>query len=125
MPVLQLLKRLFRFSRRKERHQVRLRILLKTPDGQEKDFYTEDLSESGFRVTVPVSELTRGGGGKGDLELDIVLKDDAPPAHVSAKPTWTRRMPDGTHESGWTFTEYLDQARERISAFLRTLGRGP
>ena len=122
MPVLQLLKRLFRFSRRKERHQVRLRILLKTPDGQEKDFYTEDLSESGFRVTVPVSALS---GGKGDLELDIVLRDDAPPVHVSAKPAWTRRMPDGTHESGWIFTEHLEQARERISAFLKTIGRGP
>ncbi len=124
MPVLQLLKRLFRFSRRKERHQVRLRIRLKTPDGQEKDFYTEDLSESGFRVTVPVHSLT-GGGGRRDIELDIVLKDDAAPAHVSAKPAWTRRLPDGTHQSGWIFTKHLEQARERISAFLRTLGRSP
>ena len=92
-----------------------------TADGQEKEFFTEDLSESGFRVTLPILELT--GGARGDLELDIVLKDEDAPAHVSAKPAWTRSMADGTHTSGWMFTEYLEQARERISTFLRE--RGP
>ena len=42
---MRLLKRLIGLVCRKERHQVRLRIQLKTPGGQEKQFVTEDLSK--------------------------------------------------------------------------------
>ena len=118
-----LLKRLFGLVHRKARRQVRLRILLKTPDGEEKEYFTEDLSESGFRVAVPVHAIT--DAAQGDLELDIVLTEGDAPAQVGARPVWTKRMPDGTQQSGWMFARYVAQAQERISAFLKSLGRGP
>ena len=118
---MRLLKRLFGLVRRKGRRQVRLRILLKTPDGEEKEYFTEDLSESGFRMAVPVSAIT--GVAQGDLELELVLTEGDVPAQVAARPVWTKRMPDGTEQSGWMFARYVAQAQERISAFLKALGR--
>ena len=118
---MRLLKRLIGLVCRKERHQVRLRIQLKTPDGQEKQFVTEDLSEDGFRVAVPVHELS--GGSQGDLELDIVLDEADEPAQVAVRPAWTKRMSDGSQQSGWQIARYVEQARERISVFLKGLGR--
>ena len=119
---MRLFKRLLGLAHRKERHQVHLRIRVKTPDGQEKQFLTEDLSENGFRVSVPIHALSEGG--KGDLELDIVLNEAEAPAQVAARPAWTKSMPDGSQQSGWMIADYVGQAHERISAFLKGLGRG-
>ena len=118
---MRLIKRLVGLVCRKERHQVHLRIQVKTPDGQEKQFVTEDLSENGFRVSVPIHAIS--DGGKSDLELDIVLNEGEAPAKVTARPAWTKQMPDGGQQSGWQIARYFEQAQDRISAFLSGLGR--
>ena len=117
---MRLMKRLIGLVCREERHRVHLRIQVKTPDGQEKQFFTEDLSEGGFRAAVPIHALS--GEVRDDLELDIVLEEEQPPARVAARPTWTKSMPDGSQQSGWQIARYVEQAHERISAFLKGLG---
>ena len=93
-------------------------VRVKTPEGGEEQFWTNDLSESGLRMVISsLSDLT--GGGR-DIELGLVLAEAEEPVWVVAEPIWTTRTPDGRQSSGWMFSQFPQNGQEQIAAFLRS-----
>ncbi len=110
--------RIFGKGRKKERLEVRVPVRVKTPEGREEQFWTDDLSESGLRMVVSsLSDLT---GGRRDVELGLVLAEDEDPVWVVAEPIWTTRTPDGKQSSGWMISQFPQNGQERIADFLRS-----
>lgn len=114
---MRFLSRLFSKGRRHGRVEARLRVTIGT---QEEGYWTEDVAEGGIRVNVGkqlfLSDLT---GGSRDVVLHLELPGDQP-ASVHGESIWTKRTEDGRLETGWMFTRYDGDAKERLHAFVES-----
>jgi hypothetical protein len=67
-----------------------------------------------------VASLAELTGGYRDVGLAILIGGDEGPARVVAEPIWTRRRDDGGQSSGWMFSQYVGNAKDRLMAFVDT-----
>ena len=113
---MNLFKRILKAKRKNDRKDVQLPVLAKTSSGGEERFWTDDLSESGLRMTVfSTYQLV---GANRDTELRIVFKEYEEPVRVISEPIWTKRLEDGRMSSGWMFVRFLGDNEQRLADYI-------
>ncbi len=116
---MRLLRRLFGKERRCDRVDISVDVEVEVKNGEPRQFQSEDLSETGLRLDISgVSSLAELTGGHRDVGLGIFVGEDQARARVVAEPIWTRRREDGGQSSGWMFSQYIGDARERLGDFV-------
>ena len=116
---MRLLRWVFGKERRSERVDIAVDVLVEVKDGEPKQYRTEDVSDTGLRMdisgVVSLAELT---GGYRDVGLAILIGGTENPVRVVAEPIWTRRREDGGQSSGWMFSQYIGDAKDRLASFV-------
>ena len=101
-------------KRREKRVSAHFRVTI----GQsEEHYWTEDVAIGGIRIHLGKQlSLSDFHGGSREIPLEIEL--DTGPIIVYGEPIWTMRMEDGQLSSGWLFSRFDDDGRERLKAFI-------
>ena len=105
-------------KRRDARVNARFRVTI----AQGEDAYwTEDVAVGGIRMNIG-KQLSLGDltGGSRDVPLTIDL--DSGPVVVYGEPIWTVRTDDGQLSTGWMFSKYDGDGKQRIEAFIESAG---
>ena len=108
--------RIFGRKSRDRRVTARLRVTIGQSDSA---YWTEDVAIGGIRMSIG-KQLALGDliGGSRDVLLSIDLEPDTDPARVYGEPIWTVRMDDGQLSTGWMFSRYEGDGKERLQAFI-------
>jgi hypothetical protein len=116
---MRLLRRMFGKERRSDRVDIAVDVQVEVKDGDPKQFRSEDLSATGLRMDISgVASLAELTGGYRDVGLAILIGGEDGPARVVAEPIWTRRREDGGQSSGWMFSQYVGDAKDRLDEFV-------
>ncbi len=114
---MRFLGRIFGKQSRRQRLRVRLPVLVKALSGEERQFWTEDLSEGGFGMLVP--SLSDLAGGRREIDVGLVLEGAESPVQAVAEPVWSTRTARGNQFSGWRFRRFQGNGQGRVAEFLR------
>ncbi len=112
------LDRLFGKKRRDKRVTVRLRVTIGQSDST---YWTEDVAMGGIRMSIG-KQLSLGDltGGTRDVMLSIELAAGAESIQVYGEPIWTVRSDEGDLDTGWIFSRYVGDGKERLMAFIES-----
>ena len=111
-------------NRRKERRlPVSLPVKMPDAEGRMWSLRTEDLSADGVRIRSDRENVAQLAAHRQEVRIEIQLLDDATPASVWAELRWTYPIWAGGTMSGWRFTRYGGDARERIRRCIAGHGK--
>jgi hypothetical protein len=110
------LSKLFGKKRRDSRIDARLRVTIGTSDSA---YWTEDVAVGGIRMNIG-KQLSLGDltGGSRDVLITIEIEPDSEPVKAYGEPIWTVRTEDGQLSTGWMFSRYEGDGKERLDAFI-------
>ena len=111
-------------NRRKERRlPVSLPVKMPDAEGRMWSLRTEDLSAEGVRIRSDRENIAELAAHREEVPIEIQLQDDATPTSVWAELRWTYPIWAGGTMSGWRFTRYGGDARERIRRCIAGHGK--
>lgn len=82
-------------------------------------YWTEDIAVGGIRMNIG-KQLSLGDltGGSRDVLLAIEIESGSEPVKAYGEPIWTVRTEDGQLSTGWMFSRYEEDGKERLKAFV-------
>ena len=99
---------------RDKRITARFRVTIGQSDAH---YWTEDIAVGGMRMHIG-KQLSLGDLTHGSRDVPLEIEIDSGPVMVYGEPIWTVRNDEGQLSTGWMFSRFDGDGRERLQTFI-------